>query len=132
MAEPQLASIAREMYEELFNKANTSVLDRYVDPEFVYRNPMRAVKGRQQIIDLVQAQRDAFRDFRCTVDLIVADESNVAVSWTVSGIHEKQFLSYPPTGKPIRFSGITIHRFNRRRDIEAWSFSNMDEMLRAT
>jgi steroid delta-isomerase-like uncharacterized protein len=122
--------VAREMYEELFNRGNVAVLDRYVDPAFVYRNPMRAVKGRQQIVDLVQAQRDAFGDFRMKVDFVVANDASVAVSWTVTGRHTKQFLTYPSTGRTIAFSGITIHRFENGRDVEAWSFSNMDEQLR--
>jgi len=122
-------AIVREMYEELMNKGNAEVLDRYVDPEFVYQNPMKPVKGRQQIVDLVEAQRRAFRNFRLNVDFIVIGESSAAISWTVTGIHEKEFFGYAPSGKEIRFSGITIHRFENGRSAEAWSYSNMTEAL---
>lgn len=126
-----IKKIAHEMYEELFDHGNEKVLDKYVDPEFVYQNPMRPVKGRQQVIDLVQAQRDAFKDYRLSIDHIVADDECAAVAWTISGIHENDFLGFPPSGKEIKFSGVTIHRFENGRSVEAWSHSNMHEVFRS-
>jgi predicted SnoaL-like aldol condensation-catalyzing enzyme len=54
--------IAREMYERLFHDGDASVLDQYVDPAFVYQNPMKPVEGRQQIVDLVMLGRLRSRD----------------------------------------------------------------------
>ncbi|WP_162248226.1 MULTISPECIES: ester cyclase [unclassified Sphingomonas] len=121
--------IAREMYERLFHEGDASVLDRYVDPAFVYQNPMKPVEGRQQIVDLVNAQKAAFEDYSLTIDLVAGNDSAVAVAWTINGVHKRAFFDYPPSGRPIRFSGITLHRFENGRSMEAWSYSNMSEML---
>jgi steroid delta-isomerase-like uncharacterized protein len=124
-------AIAHEMYEQLFNQADTSVLEKYVSEDFVYRNPMQDTRGRQQIIDLVAAQREAFTDFRQNVDEVVVDKDapSMAVSWTVTGAHDKPFFGFPPSGKPIRFSGITLFLWKDGQAVAAWGFSNMHEML---
>lgn len=124
-----LEVIAREMYEELFSKGNAAVLDKYVDADFVYQNPMNPVKGRQQIVDLVDAQKVSFEDYRLVVDRVVADQECVAVAWTITGKHVKDFFGYPATNKAISFSGITLHRFADGRSQEAWGYSNMHEVL---
>ena len=124
--------IAHEMYEQLFNQGDNSVLERYVSADFVYKNPMQNTVGRQQIIDLVEAQRHAFRGFRQHVDEVVIDKESpsMAVSWTVTGTFERPFFAYQPTGKDIRFSGITLFKWKDGQAVEAWGFSNMDENLR--
>lgn len=126
-------AIAHEMYEQLFNQGDNSVLERYVAEDFVYKNPMQDTVGRQQIVDLVQAQRDAFGGFRQNVDEAVVDRESqsMAVSWTVTGNFDNQFFDYKPTGKPIRFSGITLFKWKNGQAYEAWGFSNMDENLRS-
>lgn len=129
MTQQTIESIAREMYERLFDRGDATVLDRYVDEAFVYQNPMQPVKGRQQIVDLVEAQEAAFADYKLTVDRVVGNAGEVAVAWTIEGVHVAPFFTYPPSGHPIRFGGITLHRFEGGRSVEAWSYSNMSEML---
>jgi steroid delta-isomerase-like uncharacterized protein len=126
-----IEKIAREMYERLFDKGDAAVLDQYVDAEFVYQNPMHPVKGRQQIVDLVAAQKEAFEGYRLTIDRVVGNDTTAAVSWTIDGKHVKPFFGHPPSGKQISFSGITMHRFENGRSVEAWSYSSMHETFAA-
>jgi predicted ester cyclase len=53
-----------------------------------------------------------------TVDLVVGNDSAVAVAWTIGGVHTQPFFEYLPSGRPIRFSGITLHRFENGRSVE--------------
>ena len=130
-AEGPTRAIALEMYEQLFNQGDNSILEKYVSPDFVYRNPMQDTKGRQQIIDLVDAQREAFSGFRQRVDDVAIDRERgaMAVSWTVTGVHEMPFFAYPASGAPITFSGITFFLWEKGQAVAAWGFSDMDGNL---
>jgi steroid delta-isomerase-like uncharacterized protein len=123
--------IAYEMYEGLFNRGDNSILEKYVSEDFIYKNPIQDTVGRQQIIDMVDAQRDSFRNFKQNVDAVVVDKdvASMTVSWTVTGIHEKSFFGYPPSGNAISFSGITYFQWRDGQAVTAWGFSNMSEML---
>ncbi|EJL30846.1 ester cyclase [Novosphingobium sp. AP12] len=123
------AQIAREMYEELFTNCNTAVLDQYVDEDFVYINPMKAVRGRQQIADLVDAQRESFEGFHLQVDDFFVSGDRIAVQWTITGKHVRDFFGTPASGGSIRFSGVTIHKFLNGRSVEATGYSNMHEVF---
>jgi len=70
--------------------------------------------GRQQIVDLVNAQRAAFNNYSLTIDLFAGYDSAVAAAWTIDGVHKRPFFDFPPSGRPIRFSGTTFHRFEKR------------------
>jgi len=43
---------------------------------------------------------------------MLADNNAVAVSWLWHGTHLGEIAGFPPTGKPIRMSGITIYYFD--------------------
>lgn len=46
------------------------------------------------------------------VQEMLADNNAVAVSWLWHGTHLGEIAGFPPTGKPIRMSGITIYYFD--------------------
>ena len=60
----------------------------------------------------VQRSRAAAPDQRFDVQEMFADNDAVVVSWFWHGTHLGEIAGFPPTGKPIRMSGITIYYFD--------------------
>lgn len=121
--------IARAMYEEVLNRANFAVLEQYVSEDYVYQNYLEPTHGRQQLIDLVEAQRAALEEYRVTIDHLVPGEDGFSVCWTVSGRLVGELFGWAPTGERVTYNGITVQRLQDGRAVEAWSFSNMAERL---
>jgi steroid delta-isomerase-like uncharacterized protein len=62
----------------------------------------------------------AFPDFRVTTHNIIAEGDKVAVRWTVNGTHLGELMGIPPTGRPVMFTGMTIHRLADGKIVENW------------
>ena len=51
---------------------------------------------------------------------MVAEGDRVVVRWTAEGTHQGELLGIPPTGKRLRFSGISIYRLAEGKVAEVW------------
>lgn len=63
----------------------------------------------------------AFPDLQATVDFVIAEGDVVAARWTMWGTATGPGPWGPPSGKPFRFSGINIYRFENGRTVEIWN-----------
>jgi len=63
----------------------------------------------------VQQILAAFPDAANRVDDMIAEADRVVTHWTMTGTHQ-------PTGKPVRFSGVTIARIAGGKIAEHWSY----------
>jgi hypothetical protein len=121
-------------YDELFNKQNHQMLERYVAEDYVYKNPFQDTVGRQQIIDLMDVQRVAFDNYHLRVDEVAIDREipSVAICWTMTGIFVRSFFGYSPTGKPFHFRGITMMLWRDGQAVAGWGHSDIHEQLRTS
>lgn len=75
----------------------------------------------------------AFPDFRVTIGNIIAEADKVAVRWTVNGTHMGALMGVPPTGRPVEFTGTTIHRLADGKIVENWwSYDALGMMQKIT
>ena len=56
-----------------------------------------------------------------TIDEMLAEGDRVMVRWTFRGTHQGEYLGFPPTHKPVTFSGIYIFRIADQRIAEVWN-----------
>ena len=64
--------------------------------------------------------RQAFPDFRFTVEDQLAEGDRVATRWTWQGTHSGEFMGAAPTGKEVKLTGMTIHRLRNGKIQEGW------------
>jgi predicted ester cyclase len=63
----------------------------------------------------------AFADGRTTIDELVAEDDQVVVRWTTTGLHTGPYGKVPPTGREITMTGVDGYRLEGGRIVEAWS-----------
>ena len=70
------------------------------------------------------AYREAFPDWSCTIDHLVAEGDYVVARWTNSGTHLGTFRnargSWPPTRRRVTWSGVNVYRFENGKIAENW------------
>lgn len=86
--------------EQLFNKGDTTIADKYFVPEFA--------KEEKAFTKLI---RTAFPDLKITVDIQVAEKDVVAARWIATGTHRAIFLGVPPTNKTVMWKGSWFWTF---------------------
>jgi steroid delta-isomerase-like uncharacterized protein len=128
MSTEQNKALVRQMVEEVFNRGNISLADKFLAPDFVEREelPPGMPAGSEGVKQLTAMFRSAFPDFKATIDDIVAEGDKVVIRQTWSGTHKGEFMGIPPTGKRVSFGVIDIIRIAGDKFVEHWG--QMDSM----
>ena len=98
-------ALMRRIYEEMWNKANpTLARELFAKPEGVER--------------FVSGFLESFSDLQHTVEGMIAEEDQVAVRFSAQGTHSGPWLDFAPTGKSIRYTGVTLARIAGDKIVE--------------
>jgi steroid delta-isomerase-like uncharacterized protein len=114
-------AIMRAHVEALFNQHRVDQTDEFFTQDYLDHAPLPG-----QAAGLAGAKQKwatyltAVPDMRATIEDMVGEGDRLAVRWTVQGTHRGELLGIPPTGKPVRFSGISIYRLAAGKIAEQW------------
>ena len=122
----QNKTLARRVFEEVYNQGKLSAADELAAGDFVVHMPSQAIHGREGIKQYVALLRAAFPDIHFTIEQQVAEGDRVVTRWTARGTHLGEFQGIPPTGKQVRVTGTDIDRIVNGKAVECWI--NMDEL----
>src|SRR5262249_18760301 len=109
MPAEQHKTLARRVVEEIWNKGEYFALDQVCTSDFVLHDPANPfVKTRRDLEHLVPTYRRAFPDLRLVIHDQLAEGDLVMTWWGARGTHTGPLFGYPPTGKLVRVTGITL------------------------
>jgi steroid delta-isomerase-like uncharacterized protein len=67
-----------------------------------------------------------FSDSRISIESCISEGDTVVTRWTLTGTHQGEFQGIPPTGQPVKFSGLEFNRAVDGRFVEHHSmFDNI-------
>lgn len=89
-----------EIVENLFNKGDTTIADKYFVLEFAKEEK-----------DFTRLIRTAFPDLVITVDIMVAENDMVAARWIATGTQKGAFLGVKPSNKKVTWKGSWFWTF---------------------
>jgi steroid delta-isomerase-like uncharacterized protein len=105
----------------LFNQHRVAQTDEFFTPDYLDHAPLPGqAPGLEGAKHKWTNYLTAVPDMRATIEDMVAEGDKLAVRWTVQGTHRGELLGIPPTGKPVRFSGISIYRLAAGKIAEQW------------
>jgi predicted ester cyclase len=114
-AEQALAEKVRRVWEIAYNGGDLTVLDEIASDEKPFTCNVytgQRVEGVEAIKDSLARHREAIRDFHIAIEELLVQGETVSMWWTVTGRFERPLLEFEPTGKPIRYSGATLLKFD--------------------
>lgn len=77
--------------------------------------------GKDAIQAMFENLRAGFPDWTCTVEDMLAASDKVVVRYFCSGTHTGEWNGLPPTGRPIQFQSMIMHKIEEGRVVEDWS-----------
>ena len=88
-------ALMRRIYEEMWNLSDPSIaVEIFERPEGVERFVSQFLR--------------AFPDLQHTIEGMIEEDAHVVVQFSAHGIHKGQWLQYPPTGRSIHYTGVTV------------------------
>lgn len=71
----------------------------------------------------------AFPDLHIEVERLVANDTDVAFAYTLTGTHQGPLMGHPASGKKFSVRGMQISRFENGKLAERWGSSDQQGML---
>jgi steroid delta-isomerase-like uncharacterized protein len=122
-------ALVRRWFEEVWNQGRESTIDELFAADGVTWGLGEAdteVHGPAQFKVFFRNLRGAFPDLNVTVLETLAEDDKVAVRFVVKGTHSGKGLPVPPTGRQMRFSGMSILYVANGKLIKGWN--NWDQL----
>ncbi len=130
MSSEQNKELSRQLYEEIFSKGNTALIDQIFAADYVNHDtsgpPGGWPRGPQGFHAVVATYRGAFSGLQFTIEDQVAEGDRVVTRWTSRATNSGSLAGMPPTGKSVVITGISIERFAHGKIAESWV--NFDQM----
>ena len=121
--------LARKSEEEFWSKGNLAVADEIFSNEFIRHSAeMPDMKGREAYKQFMLGFREAFPDWKSTIENIFASGDLVAVKLTATGTMTGTLRGgpsgppLPPTGKRLEFPVVDIYRIAEGKIVELWCY----------
>lgn len=122
MEREAMRRFAVERVEALFNRGELDRVEEFVTEDFVNHEAWPGEDPGYEGFRLrLRRLRDAFPDFRMTVEDVLADGDLVAYRATVTGTHRGELLGMRPTGRGFRVQHMHFLRLRDGRASEHWA-----------
>jgi len=110
-------------YQEAFNSNNLDALDEIVAADI---RSQRTTPGMPPGLEGGKMSHRsavaAVPNLHYQVEDLIAEGDKVVMRWTLTGTHSSDnFIGFPPSGKPLRITGINIFRITGGKIVEHWA-----------
>jgi len=123
-------AIMRRMIEEIWNQGRLEVADELFSADHFSPSAPDLPKGPESVKMLAGMFRQAMPDYHMTIDMIVADENQVAARFTQSGTHSgAPLMGMQPSGKKATWTEIGVLRIQDGKIVKSWYEVDMLSMI---
>ncbi len=120
MTNEQNKAIVRRFWKA-FEANDQVVLKEVLAPDLVAQSPSApGAQNREMHLQGISAFNAAFSDRHFMIDELIAEGDKVATRTTLRGTHSGALQGYPPTGKQMVATGLTIERIKDGKIVERW------------
>ncbi|RZV45563.1 MAG: ester cyclase [Acidimicrobiia bacterium] len=125
-----LKALVRRVYDEVFNEGKVELIDELLAENFVEHEQMPGMPSDREAPKMyTQMARNAFPDFRMTVEEVLQDGNKVIVRGRSSGTHKGEFWGMPPTGNTFDIAFIDILEYDGDKMVGHWGVTDTAAMM---
>ena len=119
----------RRWFEEVWNKRRREAIAEMLTPETILNDGPTVGRGPEAFYPFFDRITASFSNMHITVEDIFGENDRVCARWSCTGTHDGDGLGFPPTGKTVSITGITIARLSGGKFAEAWQNWDMLGMM---
>lgn len=103
--------------EAVWNQGDASAVAKYLAPSYTIRHDPGDPWDGQTLdlagyIDRLNVSRAPFPDQRFDIQLALAGDEDVVITWLWQATHLGDLPGFPASGRTIRMSGATVYSFD--------------------
>ena len=117
-------ALVQRWFDEVWNQGREDTIDEMYTADGVSVGlgaANTAVRGPEEFKIFFRNLRGAFPDTRIQLLDIVAEANEVAVRFEVQATHTGNGLPFPPTGRPVKFSGMSFLQLTDGKLAKGWN-----------
>jgi steroid delta-isomerase-like uncharacterized protein len=121
MTTEQTKAMTRRFYEEMLNGKNLDRIEELFATNYQAHPPGAPEPlTREAFKQFNHLFLIGFPDLHITVEDEIAEGDKAVLRMTVRGTHQGAFMGIPPTGKHVRWTGMSITRVEDGKIAEQW------------
>lgn len=118
--------LVRRFYDEIWNRLELSTVEELLEEDLSFRGSLgQSLHGRADFLAYVSSVTQALSSYHCEIDEIVTEGSRAAAKMTFSGIHDGEFLGYPPTHQLVEWTGAAFFAEREGKLSEIWVLGDL-------
>ena len=129
MSQENIEHIAHLWYEVMWSKPDPNIADEIVDPNYAPEWIHIDKKGPEQIKHEIKYFRSVFPDLKYEIVETAAFSDRVWIRYKARGTQQGSAWGFPPTGKTVEFSGVTILYIKNGKVIDRWGAFSFYDIL---
>jgi len=124
-------AIARQ-FIRVWDTDDPSILDDLAAPDIRVSYPILPgpIQGASAFKKVLAGVRAGLPDIKIEIGDVIAEGDFVVAPWTMSGTHLGELMGIPPSGKAVRWDGITIYRIEDGKVVDERGEENGLGLLR--
>ncbi|MFC5932235.1 ester cyclase [Cryobacterium melibiosiphilum] len=121
---------AQHKFGDALNSGKLDLLDNLVAADAVDNDPaLGQGPGPEGYKAFFGEMIAAFPDLHLEVERLVANDTDVAFAYILTGTHQGPLMGHAASGKTMSVRGMQISRFENGKLIERWGSSDQQGML---
>ncbi|MDP1834927.1 MAG: ester cyclase [Chlamydiales bacterium] len=125
----ELKTIARTYAIRIWDDKDLTAVDDFFSSAGVVHSPLGGFCGPDDLKKVLSTWFTAFPDLNVTNIAEICEHDLVALQWVAEGTHLGEFQSLKPSGKVIRYTGVSMYRVNDSKIIEYWGYLDINHIL---
>ena len=122
MSEENKAIARRALAEVWSGQGDLDAADELYAPNYVDHDPASPedIRGPEGAKELASMYRNAFPDYRFSVEDQVTEGDMMVTRWIGSGTHQGEIMGIAPTGNRVTYAGTSVERIVDGKIEETW------------
>ncbi|GLY69637.1 ester cyclase [Amycolatopsis taiwanensis] len=131
--DPMLSSgteLVRHITDKIVNGGDLTLARELFSPDYVAHKTGMSLPGGPEAFKMAVRQwRDAFPDYRVTIEQIFERDGFVGTVFVAEGTHLGALMGIPPSEKSFKITCTEIHRVVDGKVAESWLADDIPRML---
>jgi len=119
----------RKFYGVLWDAHDKASIPSILHEDFTFRGSLGQEKrGHAGFAEYVDMVHSSLGGYKCHIEELVAEGDKVFAKMTFTGIHQDDFMGYPPTRKRLSWTGCALFTFDGKLIKDLWVLGDLKSL----